>query len=184
VTSLLVLPAWTVVLGVLCIAALVTTTVLLGRALRDVRARTALVADSAVRDAELLRSQLVDLEDQLAVLRREADRRTGAGDVVDGTVVADREYLITGLATARRSPLPAVPALPGPQFADLVLRESLVRAGALAAGLRRALAPEVRHRIRAEMKREVKRSRRQRRADLRQARREWEARQRAALDAA
>jgi hypothetical protein len=184
VTSLLVLPAWTVVLGVLCIVALATTTVVTGRALRGVRARTALVADTAARDAEALRAQLGELEEQLAVLRRGADRRDGATPVVDGTVVADREYLITGLGSPRRSPLPAVPALPAPEFADLVLRESLVRAAALAAGLRHALAPEVRHRIRAEMKREVKRSRRQRRADLRQARREWEARQRAALDAA
>ena len=52
-----------------------------------------------------------------------------------------------------------------------------------AAGLRRALAPEVRNRIRFEMKREVKRSRKQRKADMKQARREWEARQRAAIPA-
>jgi hypothetical protein len=69
--------------------------------------------------------------------------------------------------------------VPGPLFADLVLRESVVQAASLASGLRRALAPETRNRIRFEMKREVKRARKQRRADLRRARREWEARQRA-----
>ena len=66
-------------------------------------------------------------------------------------------------------------------FADLVLRETVVRAASLAHGVRRALAPETRNRIRFEMKREVKRARKQRKADLREARREWEARQRAAM---
>ncbi|MCW2795677.1 hypothetical protein, partial [Nocardioides sp.] len=70
----------------------------------------------------------------------------------------------------------------GPLFADLVLRETVVQAASLARGLRRALAPEMRNRIRFEMRREVKRSRKQRRADLKAARREWEARQRADID--
>ena len=42
----------------------------------------------------------------------------------------------------------------------------VIRAAGIAHGLRRALAPEARNRIRFEMKREVKRSRKQRRADL------------------
>ena len=56
-------------------------------------------------------------------------------------------------------------------FADLVLRETVVKAASLTHGLRRALAPEVRNRIRFEMGREVKRARKQRRADLKAARR-------------
>ncbi len=63
-----------------------------------------------------------------------------------------------------------------------MLRETVVKAASLAHGVRRALDPETRNRIRFEMKREVKRARKQRRADTRQARREWEARQRAGLD--
>ncbi len=55
-----------------------------------------------------------------------------------------------------------MPTVPGPQFVDVLLRESLIRTASIAAGLRRALAPEVRNRIRFEMKREVKRSRKQR----------------------
>ena len=66
-------------------------------------------------------------------------------------------------------------------FADLVLRETVVKAAALVHGLRRALAPETRNRIRFEMRREVKRARKQRRADTRQARREWTSRQRAQM---
>ena len=51
-----------------------------------------------------------------------------------------------------------------------MLRESLVKAASLGYGVRRALAPETRNRIRFEMKREVKRSRRQRRAELKEVR--------------
>ena len=76
----------------------------------------------------------------------------------------------------------SVDTVAAPLFADIVLRETVVQAAALAAGLRRALSPESRNRIRFEMRREVKRARKQRRADLREARREWEARQRAQVD--
>ena len=55
----------------------------------------------------------------------------------------------------------------------------VICAVAVGAGLRRALTPEVRNRIRFEMKREVKRSRKERKLMLRAARRDWESRQRA-----
>ena len=79
-----------------------------------------------------------------------------------------------------REPVPTVDA---PVFADMVLRETVVQGASLFHGLRRALAPETRNRIRFEMKREVKRSRKQRKADMKQARRAWEARQRATFSA-
>lgn len=95
------------------------------------------------------------------------------------------QYLITHLG----EPEPEVetvptgtPTVPTSLFADLVLRETVVQTASLFHGVRRALAPETRNRIRFEMRREVKRSRKQRRADIREARREWEARQRALLD--
>ena len=59
----------------------------------------------------------------------------------------------------------------GSLFADLVLRESVVKGVSLVYGVRRALAPETRNRIRFQMRQEVKRSRKQRRIDLRAARR-------------
>ncbi len=62
-----------------------------------------------------------------------------------------------------------------------MLRETVVKAASLAHGVRRALSPESRNRIRFEVRREVRRSRKQRRSDLREARRDWEARQRGAL---
>jgi hypothetical protein len=95
----------------------------------------------------------------------------------------EREYVITHLGVADpdgEAVVSAVPMVPAPVFADIVLRESVVRGAALAHGVRRALSARNRNRIRFEFRQEVKRSRRQRRADLRTARREYEARQRAA----
>ena len=62
-----------------------------------------------------------------------------------------------------------------------MLRETVVKAASLGHGVRRALAPETRNRIRFEMRREVRRARKQRRADLKEARRDLHARQRAML---
>jgi hypothetical protein len=67
-------------------------------------------------------------------------------------------------------------------FADIVLKETVVKAASFAHGVRRGLSPEIRNRMWFEMRREVKRARKQRRADLKEAQRDWKARQRAALD--
>ena len=96
-------------------------------------------------------------------------------------------YVITGFpeggpdrgATSQ----PAVAAgvaepIDGRLFADIVARETVVRAGGLLHGLRRALDPETRNRIRFEMRRELKRSRKQRRADLKAAMRDLRDRER------
>lgn len=89
-------------------------------------------------------------------------------------------FLITGIAGERD----ALEARPVPQriegrlFADIVARETTVRAGGLLHGVRRALAPEVRNRIRFEMRQELKRSRRQRRSDLKAALRDLQQRRR------
>jgi len=84
-----------------------------------------------------------------------------------------QQYVITGLGGfetgANAASSTAVETVPAPMFADIVLRETVVQAASLAAGLRRALSPEVRNRIRFEMRREVKRSRKQRRRDVRAA---------------
>ena len=67
------------------------------------------------------------------------------------------------------------------QFADIVLKETVVKAASLAHGVRRGLAPAARNRIRFEMKQEVRRARKQRRSDLKAAQRDLHARQRAVL---
>jgi hypothetical protein len=66
-------------------------------------------------------------------------------------------------------------------FADLVLRETVVKAASVAYGVRRGLSPEHRNKMWFEMRREVRRARKQRRADLKEAQRAWKARERAGL---
>ena len=94
----------------------------------------------------------------------------------------DSEYVITHLGEDERDPVEPA-RIETALFADLVLRESVVKMAGLAHGLRRALDPETRNRIRFEMRREVRRARKQRRADARQARRESEGRRGVADDA-
>lgn len=102
----------------------------------------------------------------------------------DGPAAGDpAAYVITGLepdrtpTAATAAPAPTA-RLEGRLFADLVLRESVVKAAALAHGVRRAASPEVRDRVRLEVRRELRRARKQRRADLRAARRHLHAEQR------
>ncbi|HET7431125.1 MAG TPA: hypothetical protein VFJ89_06430, partial [Nocardioides sp.] len=93
-------------------------------------------------------------------------------------VRADQEYRITKLGDPEPEPA-AVEPIDRQLFTDLLLRESVVRIGSLAYGVRRALKPEVRNRIRFEVRREIKRSRKVRKDEVREAVREWRARQRA-----
>lgn len=90
------------------------------------------------------------------------------------------EFVITRMGDAEVEPVVAVPTVPATVFADIVAREAVVQAASLAAGLRRALDPETRNRIRFHMRQEVRRSRKQRKLELREVRREWAARQREA----
>jgi hypothetical protein len=160
-------PAWAVLAT---LAAVVVALVALTVALVRTRVRTRAALETARSEAAALATQVEAIERRLADPAPAAPDRRPARD--------DTEYVVTMLG--RDDAEASAPAVPAPLFADLVLRESAVQAVSLAAGLRRALAPEVRHRIRWEMRREVKRARKQRRADLRQAKREFEERQRAA----
>jgi hypothetical protein len=100
---------------------------------------------------------------------------------LDEGEAAPPEFVITRIGEVEAEPAPEpVPTVPAPIFADLLLKETVVQTASLFQGLRRALDPETRNRIRFHMRQEVKRSRKQRRAELREVRREWAARQRAA----
>ena len=128
-----------------------------------------------------LRARVVELERRHAASSHAHGMETAAPSPPSASPDgASPEFVITELgAEEPRAPVPTVEAR---LFGDLVLRETVVQAASWAHGVRRALTPESRNRIRFEMKREVKRARKQRRADLRQARREWEDRQRAGID--
>jgi hypothetical protein len=132
-----------------------------------------------VRARSRTRRELLAARAEAASVRTQLDeieRRMSAHD--DHT-----DYVITRLGDGEPEPgQPRPPArIDGALFADLLLRETVVKSVALAHGLRRALAPEVRNRIRFEMKREVQRARKQRRSDLKEALRELRARERADL---
>jgi hypothetical protein len=126
--------------------------------------------------ASRMATDLTGLRDRLDALERRSGDMSAAAPVT-----APVEFVITDLG--REEP-PAEPVhLDGPAFADIVLKETVVKAASFAHGVRRGLAPATRNRIRFEMKQEVRRSRKQRRADLKAAQRDLRARQRAALAA-
>jgi hypothetical protein len=128
------------------------------------------------RDARLAHAELGDLRARVEELEHEQVPRPTAAPSVP------TEYLITGLgdAHARDDDAPTS-RIERAVFADTVLRETVVKAASLAHGVRRGLAPATRNRIRFEMKQEVRRSRKQRRADLKAAQRNLHAQQRRAM---
>lgn len=157
---------WTgTVLAAALAVALVAVMVVVLRA----RSRTRLELERARAETAALQAQLEDLE------------RRVSQPAAPSRAATDAEFLITDLGQPEPEPV-AAPQIGGALFADIVLRETVVKAASLAHGVRRAMDAETRNRIRFEMRREVRRARKQRRVDTKQARREWEARQRAALD--
>jgi hypothetical protein len=147
----------------LALGGLTLVCVLLVVALVRLRATTSRVA-----------ADLAELRDRLDELPRQPSHMPAAAPVTTPV-----EYVITDLG--REQP-PAEPAhLDGPAFADIVVKETVVKAASFAHGLRRGFAPATRNRIRFEMKQEVRRARKQRRADLKAAARDLHARQRAAM---
>ncbi|WP_162799291.1 hypothetical protein [Nocardioides sp. 616] len=124
--------------------------------------RTALAA--ALREQQELRARLELLE------------RTGpaapAGE-------QPHEFVITevGGTPGPAEPAPVPSRIEGRLFADIVLREGVVKVASLAHGVRRALAPEQRNRIRFEVRRETRRAGRRRKADVKEALRQYYARE-------
>jgi hypothetical protein len=130
------------------------------------RVRAELAATHA--EAAELRSRIDALAVQVAASRREPE-----------------EFVITHLGESdpdvdSADSLPGDGRIDGKLFADLVLRETVVKAAALGHGVRRAMAPETRNRIRFEIRREVRRSRKARKEETRQVRREMQDRRRQA----
>lgn len=125
------------------------------------------------RELETARAEAAELRARLDRLEQERSEPEPSPVEVPPVVVGP-EYRITRVGEPEGEPERLQRAV----FADHVLRESVIRLGALAHGVRRALDAETRNRIRFEMRREVKRARKQRRAERHEAYREWQARQR------
>ena len=140
-----------------------------------------LVALAALRRAtgrriEAAEAEAAALRERLDRLEQERQQPPPPARVEQPPVRVEQEYRITEVGL-EGEPVRLERAV----FADHVLRESVIRLGSLAHGVRRALDAETRNRIRFEMRREVKRARKQRRAEQREAYREWQARQRGTL---
>jgi hypothetical protein len=150
-------------LSLVCLALLVALLVVLLVVLLRLRAGSR----RTTADLASLRQRLDELERQ----------RVQTSPAV--SVTAPAEFVITDLGHERTSVEPV--RLDGPAFADVVLKETVVKAASLAHGVRRGLAPASRNRIRFEMRQEVRRARKQRRADLKAAQRDLHSRQRATL---
>jgi hypothetical protein len=156
----------TVAILLLACLVLAAAVAVLGMALRELRDRVRVLETSPVQAPGL-------------VTGASAPSSPNESAPAPSSTSGDEEFVITRLGVeAESEPVPTVePRL----FADIVLRESVVKAAALAYGVRRGLAPANRNRIWFEMRREVKRVRKERKAEEREAIREWRARQRAAV---
>jgi hypothetical protein len=152
-----------VVLAVVAGAAAVALGVALSRTRRDQQALAEQLASGRAEQAAL-RARI----DGLAVARP-------AGPVAGTSAHDATDFVITtlpGNPGGSGVPLAGVDERAWDRsFVTVAAGESLVRAATLVQGLRRALSAESRNRIRFEMAREVKRARKQRRRDLRDARR-------------
>ena len=133
------------------------------------------------RSSRRLSARLAELE---AVLAQQPSSTPHAAAAPAAAPVSAQPaaYVITAMDADADDPTQAVPArIDGALFADIVARETVIKAAAMVHGLRRGLSAETRNRIRFEVKREVKRSRKQRRADIKAALRDYQARDRARM---
>ncbi len=158
--------AWWLAVGGLALLCLVLLVVVLWQRRSSAASRA---------EAEALRARLERLEELVAA-------SAPATAPAAASPVAPVEFVITDLGT-RAEPASDPEPVAAPAFADIVLKETVVMAASLAHGVRRGLAPANRNRIRFEMRQEVRRSRKQRRSDLKAAQRDLHARHRAAMSA-
>ena len=132
----------------------------------------ALLLVRASRGRRRLENELAASREELAAVQRRLDAL--ARQVEPRPLVGAAEYVIT--TAGEPEPEDVVPAatpvpVSGRQFASLALGESLVRIVSFGYGVRRALSAENRNRIGFEMRREVRRSRKERKRVEKQARR-------------
>lgn len=128
----------------------------------------------AVRQQSDSAAELAELRTAIDDVRRELapppEPEPEAPDVQPSDEGDVEHHTITDLGTEQSADL--VPArIEGRLFADIVVREVAVKAASLAHGLRHGLSGETRNRIRYQMRLEVKRSRKHRKVELREARR-------------
>jgi hypothetical protein len=139
-----------------------------------------LVGLAARRSRRRLEAELAASREELAAVHKRLD---GLARRVDRPApkapAAEQEFVITTAGRPETAPSTDVAAqvdgsvepVSARQFASVALGESLVTIASFGYGVRRALSAENRNRIGFEMRREVRRARKQRRRDLREAKR-------------
>ena len=140
----------------------------------------ALLAGRRARRAESTLAVLAARVEALAPVTREHPHADAEA--------ATTAYVITGLDGAPTpgadadgaTAVPVARPIDGRLFVDVVARESVVKAASWTHGLRRALSAETRNRVRFAVRQESRRAGRERRAETKQALREFRARERAA----
>ena len=149
-------------LAALLLAVLVVLA-LLGALVRERRVNRALVDEvTATRD---------DFEARLRALEQPVPLSADHSDVAS--------FVITEVGgDADVAPVaPVAERMQGRLFADVVLRESVVKAASWTYGIRTALSAENRNRVRFEVRRETRRAGKQRKADVKAALRQYYASQ-------
>lgn len=126
------------------------------------------------RTARELAASRADVDELRARVDALAQQLESAESSAAAPVVPPREYLITTAGLSADPPGEAAGRVAAPTRAVLsvTIGEPLLKAVAFGYGVRRALSAESRNRIGFEMRREVRRSRKQRRRDAKEALRE------------
>ena len=135
----------------------------------------------AHRRASRAEQRLDRLAEHIASLGSPSEPAPSAPGTVDDPDVST--FVITRMHSADEGLATSTPVardIDGRLFADIVARETVVKAASWTHGLRRALSAESRNRIRFEVRRETRRTARDRRAETKQALREYRARERSA----
>lgn len=114
------------------------------------------------RDLTLAHQQADELRLRLDVCEQSLDQLVQVSDEARGR--AEASYLITDAGVDRPEP-----TVPDRLVLSAALGEPLVKALAFGHGVARALSPEARNKIWFEMRREVRRSRKQRRREMKDA---------------
>ncbi|MBS2937685.1 hypothetical protein KDN32_08015 [Nocardioides sp. J2M5] len=153
-----------------------------------------LVATTAAASVLALVALVVGLRARTRAVRAEARADALARDLADRVALLESpvttappapagDDAATFVITALRSDAEVQQAareIDGRLFTDIVAREAVVAAASWTHGVRRALSAESRNRVRFHVRQETRRAGRERRAEMKQALREFRARERSA----
>jgi hypothetical protein len=132
-----------------------------------------LLAARALRRAARAEARAAALEERVAIQGSPvAEAPRPEGDTSTFVITHLGEDDVVERETAVAQPID------GRLFADIVARETVVKAASWTHGLRRALSAETRNRIRFQVRQETKQAGRERKAEVKQALREHRARRR------